>query len=160
MSKSLLLSWILAVGLAIAFALMMGLPKLIGPSPNPIFAIIAGRSGIALFEPLIRMTTGVVEIIAALLLVLPKTRRYGAMLALAITAGAIGFHLSPWLGIELPNIPQLLAHLRDGKSIQEVDALNLATDGGTLFAMAVTFFTIAGAILWLEKATALKSRSQ
>lgn len=106
------------------------------------------------------MTTGVVEIIAALLLVLPKTRRYGAMLALAITAGAISFHLSPWLGIELPNIPQLLVHLRDGKSIQEVDALNLATDGGTLFAMAVTFFTVAGAILWLEKTTAIKSRTQ
>lgn len=72
-------SWALALALAAALAFMVGLPKLIGSSPNPIFAIIAARSGIALFEPYVRYATGFAEIGAALLLLWPASRRFGVI---------------------------------------------------------------------------------
>ncbi|MGE0187645.1 MAG: hypothetical protein AB7Q23_17835, partial [Hyphomonadaceae bacterium] len=81
-------SWILALGLAGAFVFMVGLPKFIGPSPNPIFALIAGRSGIDLFEPYVRYATGAGELVAAALLIWPVSRRLGALLAGAISLGA------------------------------------------------------------------------
>ena len=73
---------------------------------NPVFGIIADRSGISLFEPTIRYLTGVGEIVAGLLLLIPKilSRKAGTLIGLAILIGAIGFHLSPWLGINVPGI--------------------------------------------------------
>lgn len=144
------LSWILAIGLAGALIGMVALPKLIGPSPNPIFALIAGRSGIALFEPFVRIATGLAEVASAVLLVLPRTRRFGAALAAAITLGAIGFHLTPWLGVQLPNMAQLEPLLQEGKTVAEIDSLELPTDGGALFMMALGFLVMAVVILWIE----------
>lgn len=85
------------------FLVMMGAQKF--GAENIIFATIAERSGIALFEPLIRMATGAGEIVAALMLLLPKTRLLGALGAVAIIGGAIIFHLSPWLGISVAMAP-------------------------------------------------------
>lgn len=86
-----------------AFLIMMGVQKF--GAENVIFATIAERSGIALFEPLVRMATGVAEIVAAALLVLSRTRIFGALGAVAIIGGAIIFHLSPWLGIDVAMAP-------------------------------------------------------
>lgn len=86
-----------------AFLVMMGAQKF--GAENVIFATIAERSGIALFEPTIRMATGAAEIAAALLLLLPKTRLLGALGAVGIIGGAIVFHLSPWLGINVAMAP-------------------------------------------------------
>jgi hypothetical protein len=144
-------SWGLSLGLAAALVGMVGLPKLIGPDPNPIFALIAGRSGIALFEPYLRYATGVGEIAAALLLIWPRSRQIGALLASAITLSAIGFHLSPWLGVQLPNMTELMALLEQGKSVAEIDAMALPTDGGALFITALAFLAAALTILWLER---------
>jgi len=71
---------------------------------NPVFSIIAERSGISLFEPVIRMLTGVAEISTAILILIPRTRLLGALAGLGVLIGAIGFHLSPWLGINVPGI--------------------------------------------------------
>ncbi len=107
-----LISWALALFLVFAF-----LQATVHPLPDPppgqvkfydlpgeniVFALLADRSGIALFEPAGRVLTGVLELIAAGLLLLPWTRRAGAGLAFLILAGAVGFHLSPWLGREVP----------------------------------------------------------
>lgn len=86
-----------------ALFLFFGVQKFIA-NPNPIFSIIAERSGISLFEPGIRMITGAAELGAGLLILLPKTRKLGALLGLAIVSGAIVFHLSPWLGISVPGM--------------------------------------------------------
>lgn len=146
-----IVSWGLSLGLAGALVGMVGLPKLIGPDPNPIFALIAGRSGIALFEPYLRYATGVAEIAAAVLLIWPRSRQIGALLASAVTLGAIGFHLSPWLGVELPNMADLMVLLQQGKSVAEIDAMALPTDGGALFMTALAFLAAALAVLWLER---------
>lgn len=91
-----IMSWVLAIGLAAALVFMVGLPKFVGPEPNPIFALIAGRTGVALFEPYVRYAVGVAEFAAAILLIVPRARLYGALTAGAVTVGAIGFHLSPF----------------------------------------------------------------
>ena len=86
-----------------AMFLFFGVSKFI-ENPNIIFTIIADNSGISLFEPGIRILTGVAELGAGLLILIPKTRQLGALAGLAIVAGAIGFHLSPWLGISIPGM--------------------------------------------------------
>jgi len=93
---------IVAILLA-AFLVMMGVQKF--GAENVIFATIAERSGMAFFEPQIRMLTGVLELIAAILLFIPKVRSFGALLAFCLIGGAIVFHLSPWLGIMISMAP-------------------------------------------------------
>ena len=119
------LRWMMALLLA-AFFVFMGMQKF--GAENIIFETIAQRSGIGLFEPYIRMTTGAAEIVAALLLILPKTRMKGALLALMILIGAIGFHLSPWLGISIEGM------------------------GNSVFVMALGALVLTSAVLGLEKA--------
>ena len=144
-------SWVLAIGFAAALVFVVGLPKFIGPSPNPIFALIEGRSGIPFFEPELRYATGAGEFLAALLLIIPSTRFLGAGLAGLITLSAIGFHLSPWLGVHLPEMSALTAQLQDGRPVAEIDAMNLPTDGGALFYTALVFLGLSLALLWLER---------
>jgi len=88
--------------LAAALFIFFGVQKF--GATNPVFSIIAERSGISLFEPVIRMLTGVAEISTAILILIPRTRLLGALAGLGVLIGAIGFHLSPWLGINVPGI--------------------------------------------------------
>ena len=98
MKKSvLILSLVVAAGF-----LFFGMQKF--GATNPIFSVIAERSGISLFEPIIRTLTGVAEIGTAILILIPRTRLLGALAGLGVLSGAIGFHLSPWLGINVPGI--------------------------------------------------------
>lgn len=146
-----IVSWVLALAFATALAFMVGLPKFFGPDPNPIFALIAGRSGLSFFEPYVRYATGAAEIAAAILLVIPRTRFAGALLATGVTLGAIGFHLSPLLGIEIPQMDRIVELLQQGRSVAEIDTMDLPTDGGALFATALVFLVVALSLLWLER---------
>lgn len=120
--------WALALLLAAFFA-YFGVQKFIA-NPNPIFSLIAERSGIALFEPTVRMLTGAAELIAAVLLAIPATRRLGALLGLAILLGAIGFHFSPWLGIDVPGIGTSLFAMAVGGLVLTVAVLTLESRAG------------------------------
>ncbi len=51
-------------------------------------------------EPVGRIGSGIVELIAGVSLLVPKVRVYGAILALCVISGAIFFHLTV-LGIEV-----------------------------------------------------------
>ena len=75
---------------------------------NIVFETIAERSGLGFFEPHVRMMTGVAELLSAVLLLVPKTRLLGALAGTGVLLGAIGFHLSPWLGINVPEVGQFL----------------------------------------------------
>lgn len=90
---------ILSPLLALGFVLF-GVQKFGGD--NPIFMIIAERSGIDLFEPVIRRIVGVAELLAGGFLLFKPTRMTGAILGLFILIGALVFHLSPWLGLSVP----------------------------------------------------------
>lgn len=54
------------------------------------------------------MLTGVAELGTAILILVPRTRLFGALAGLCVLVGAIGFHLSPWLGINVPGIGHFL----------------------------------------------------
>jgi len=64
-----------------------------------IFSTLRAWSGIALFEPAGRWIIGTAELIASILLFMPRTRIFGAALAIGIMSGAIFFHLFTPLGV-------------------------------------------------------------
>jgi hypothetical protein len=97
------LSTALPLALAAGFA-FFGVQKF--GAENLVFEIIAERSGLPIFEPYVRILTGLGELTTAALLAFPnaRSRLLGALMGVAILIGAIGFHLSPWLGIHVPGI--------------------------------------------------------
>jgi uncharacterized membrane protein YphA (DoxX/SURF4 family) len=78
-------------------------------------------------EPWGRIASGVVELIAAVLLLTPRFTWAGALLALGVMAGAILSHLTI-LGIEVQN------------------------DRGLLFVLALVVFSASVSLLYLERA--------
>ena len=77
-------------------------------------------------EPYGRIGIGVLELIAGILLLIPKTVWLGAGLTIGVISGAIFMHLTK-LGIEVNS------------------------DGGVLFIMAVTTFILSAIILYMYK---------
>jgi uncharacterized membrane protein YphA (DoxX/SURF4 family) len=123
-------------GLAL-FLIFMFLQATIHPLPNPpegsvklfdppgqniVFATIAANTQIPLFEPTGRVVVAIAELLAALLLLLPMTRRTGAGLSFLILAGAVAFHM----------MPDIL-----GREVPTSLAAGAGTDGGQLFALAI-----------------------
>ena len=92
-------------------------------------------------EPFGRIASGVVELFAAVLLLIPRTAWYGALCALAVMGGAIITHFTV-LGIEVLG------------------------DGGTLFFLALTVGVLSLIILYRDRAhiiallTAIRARSR
>jgi len=79
-------------------------------------------------EPWGRIGSGVAELIASVLLLLPQTVVFGAILSLGVISGAIFFHLTK-LGITLP----------------------LVDDHGELFALAVIVFVCSAVVLIMHR---------
>ena len=77
-------------------------------------------------EPVGRIGSGVVELIACVLLWIPATTPIGAGLALGTMSGAIFFHLTK-LGVVVQD------------------------DGGLLFALAVVTLLCSAGVLWLHR---------
>jgi uncharacterized membrane protein YphA (DoxX/SURF4 family) len=93
-----------------------------------IFSTLRDWSGIGLFEPFGRFFIGASELVASILLFIPRTRIFGAGMALGIISGAIVFHLFTPLGVEIMG------------------------DGGLLFTLACGVWIASAVILWLERA--------
>ena len=79
-------------------------------------------------EPWGRIGTGIMELIASALLLIPSTVVFGAVLSLGVISGAIFFHLTK-LGVTLP----------------------LVDDHGELFALAVVVFITSLAVLVMHR---------
>ncbi|MFK8059415.1 MAG: DoxX family protein [Polaribacter sp.] len=77
-------------------------------------------------EPFGRIGIGVLELIAGILLLIPKTAWAGATLTLGIIGGAIMMHLTQ-IGIEVNG------------------------DNGVLFYTAILIFVLSAIVLWLYK---------
>ena len=145
------LSWALGLALAVLL-LVVAFLQMSGPTPNPIFGLIAARSHIALFEPWARYLVVLVEVVALAAVVYPKTRARGALLALVVALGAIVLHLSPWLGIQVPQGVAVSQALAQGKSSAEIAAMNLPTDKGGLFLLCLAIAVLAAGTVFVEKA--------
>ena len=95
-----LISWVIALGLIAMFVqdTFYPLPDppdgwvkfFDAPGQNVVFQTIAERSGVTLFEPAGRFFVGVVEILAAIFLLFPRSRRFGAFLSALVTGAAPG----------------------------------------------------------------------
>lgn len=77
-------------------------------------------------EPYGRIATGIAELIAGILLLIPRTAWIGAGLTLGLMGGAIMSHVTK-IGIEVHG------------------------DGGVLFGTAIITFLLSGIILWIYK---------
>lgn len=77
-------------------------------------------------EPWGRYGSGIVELIASILLIIPRTTAFGALLAIGTMSGAIFFHLTK-LGIEVMG------------------------DGGQLFYMAIIVLVSCCVLLWVYR---------
>ena len=97
------------------------------------FKFTGARESVYIFstlglEPWGRIGSGVVELIASILLVIPTTVTLGAILSLGVIGGAIISHLTK-LGIALPAVD----------------------DHGELFALAVIVFVCSTGVLFLHR---------
>ncbi|MBQ1542826.1 MAG: hypothetical protein IIZ63_12570 [Caulobacteraceae bacterium] len=144
-------SWTLALTL-VALLLFEAWQVFFWLNPNPVFGLIAARSGVGLFEPVMRYVTGAAEVVAAALLLYPRTRSRGAMLALLIVVGALAMHLSPWLGVQVPDLTRTSAALAQGKTAMEIAAMNLPTDKGAMFLLALAIGLISVGSIAMERA--------
>lgn len=114
-----MLSW--ALQLLVAFLLGQTL----------FFKFTGAPESVALFEalgaePLGRFGTGAAELVAVILLLVPRTAALGGLLGMGLMTGAIGAHL-----------------FRLGVVWQD--------DGGVLFGMAVTAFLASATIVFLRR---------
>jgi putative oxidoreductase len=97
------------------------------------FKFTAAKESVYIFttlgmEPWGRIGSGVAELIASILLLLPSTVAFGAILSLGVISGAIFFHMTK-LGIALPAVD----------------------DHGQLFALAVVVFVCSLAVLLMHR---------
>lgn len=79
---------------------------------------------------------GLTELVASILLLIPKTRLWGAVLALGTISGAIFFHLFTPLGVD-----------------RAVDTMG-NTDGGVLFYMACAVWVASAITIYLNRPAA------
>ncbi|WP_339894340.1 DoxX family protein [uncultured Algibacter sp.] len=111
----------LALRLIVAIILIQTLRFKFSAHPDSVY--IFEKVGL---EPIGRIGIGILELIAAILILIPKTIWIGAGLTLGLIGGAIVMHLTK-LGIEVKN------------------------DGGLLFGTAVLTFILSALILFLHK---------
>ena len=152
--------WALAITLSVLL-LFTAFQQLFGPTPSPVFGMVEVKSGIAFFEPYGRYLTAAAELAAVALLLWPRTRDYGAILALVISLVAIGFHLSPWLGIVIPQ-PDAFAQAWNANRPLLEDAGRLPNDKGGMFMLAIVIVLLSAANVWFDhvaaKLTSRKTR--
>jgi hypothetical protein len=97
------------------------------------FKFTGARESVYIFstlgaEPWGRIGSGVVELIASVLLLMPRTVVFGAALSMAVITGAIFSHLTK-LGIALPEVG----------------------DRGELFALAIVVLLCSAGVLFLHR---------
>jgi len=112
---------LLAIRIIIAVILIQTLRYKFTAHPDSVY--IFSKVGL---EPIGRIGIGVLELIAAIMILIPKTIWVGALLTVGIIGGAIMMHLTD-LGIEINN------------------------DGGELFYMAIAIFILSAVVLFQHR---------
>jgi putative oxidoreductase len=116
-----ILSWICRIIVAIILFQTLFFKFTGAEESKYIFSVLMGEN-----EAIGRIGSGVVELIAVILLLIPNTAWLGALLALGTITGAIFSHLTK-LGIVVKD------------------------DGGTLFILACIVFVLSALTLWIHK---------
>jgi len=101
-----IVKWALALVLG-GFLIFFGIMKFTGGAH--IFPYIEFKASVLgfpmanLFFPVVNYATGLLEIVAGVLVILPFTRGIGSKIAVLPFLGAVVFHLSPLLGVTTPD---------------------------------------------------------
>lgn len=121
-SKFAILSWIFRIVVALILLQTLFFKFSGSEESKYIFTTLMGAE----YEAFGRIGSGIVELFASILILMPKTSWLGALLALGTITGAIFSHLTQ-LGIVVKD------------------------DGGLLFGLAVLVFIFSGIILLIER---------
>jgi hypothetical protein len=119
-------SWILQLGVAAILLQTLFFKFTAAEESVYIFSTVGQFLGIPAIEPWGRIGSGIIELVASLLLLVPATVSTGATLTMAVMAGAIVTHVMI-LGIDVKG------------------------DGGLLFALAIMAFAGSSIVLWLRR---------
>jgi uncharacterized membrane protein YphA (DoxX/SURF4 family) len=133
--------WLLPIFVAFVFIQSLFFKFTGSVETDIIFATIGDwMSGISFLAPLSEsfieyggITIGSAELVASILILVPKTRVWGALMGLMTMSGAIFFHLFTPLGVD-----------------RIVDAAG-NTDGGILFIMACGVWLSCAALIFINK---------
>ncbi len=121
MKNKTIINWVLRIIPALIFLQTLFFKFTAAPESVYIFETLG-------LEPIGRIGSGIAELIAAILLLIPRTTWMGAILGFGVISGAILSHLTT-LGIEVQG------------------------DGGTLFILAVVTFICCGILIWQNRST-------
>jgi putative oxidoreductase len=116
-----ILSWIFRIVIAVILLQTLFFKFTGAEESKYIFTTLMGEN-----EAVGRIGSGIVELLAVVLLFVPQTTWLGAILALGTMSGAIFSHLTK-LGISVKD------------------------DGGLLFGLAITVFILSAAVLFLSR---------
>ena len=123
-----IIAWILQVALAAAFLFMGALPKLTGdPMAQALFTELGA-------EPTGRFAVGTVELLVAILLLVPKASAIGAVLAIGTMLGSLLSHVA------------IL-----GFSSLQVEGLDDPIPMGMMAGMAVLFAVLASSVAFIRR---------
>ena len=117
-----IVSWVLSLVVGVIYLQTLFFKFTGVPESIFIFEKLAGAE----FEAFPRIGTGIVELVTALLIIIPRTRIYGALLSVLVIAGAIFSHLTV-LGVVVND------------------------DGGSLFALACIILVFSVVVVFLHK---------
>ena len=146
--------WVLSLAVG-GFLIVFGITKFTGGAH--IFPLIEmkatalGFPGAGLFYPVANYLTGILELAAGVLVILPMTRKsIGAPLAILPFLGAFVFHISPLLGVITPNgyaigadgLDEALA-AGSGFTADHFTSAAAGEVGPALFILAVVFLILA-----------------
>lgn len=126
MGTALVVSWIARIAAAAIMGQTLFFKFTGAPEAKHIFSTLGA-------EPIGRLGVGALELVAVVLLLVPRTVVLGAGLTVGLMVGAIGSHLFTPLGIEikLPDQSQ--------------------GDGGTLFMLGIATLIAGSTTLWLHR---------
>ncbi|KEQ18182.1 MauE/DoxX family redox-associated membrane protein [Endozoicomonas numazuensis] len=94
--------WILCIYIAFVFVQSLFFKFTDAYETVYIFSVLGNWSGLDWFAEYGAYGVGITELIAAILLMIPACRLYGAILSAGVMAGAVFFHLFTPLGINMP----------------------------------------------------------
>ncbi len=120
----LITSWVAQIIVAIVLAQTLFFKFTNAPETQVIFEKLGGRPA--------AIASGVFELIIVVLILIPKTAAWGALLGILMMLGAIGSHLAV-IGIKVPN--------PDGTG----------DDGGLLFGMAIGVLLLSLMVAFLRR---------
>ncbi|MGI9279666.1 MAG: DoxX family protein [Endozoicomonas sp.] len=128
--------WVLCIYIAFVFVQSLFFKFTDAYETVYIFSVLGNWSGLDWFAEYGAYGVGITELIAAILLMIPASRLYGAILSTGVMAGAVFFHLFTPLGINMPEFDNM------GNIIGD--------DGGLLFYNASGMLVAAIVVAILE----------